>query len=363
MHHSGNNRQNLEKTMSVWNDILAQVDNLQQVVEKLSTTTQPKLAQAAELLQNKERIIFTGVGSGLNATIPAYSYLMAKGCPAQTIDTTEAIYDMLPGFKNAGLVLNTRSGETAELVKLARLARQEGIPVVAVTNELDSGVARLAEISIPTHSRWDDLVVISAYGGMLVTELALAAQITGEFKTMLSYLAAAADASGAVLAQVIEKRGELLDLFKDVRPIYLLGRGASIASTLGGELVLEEMSRRPAVAMATGLFRQGPIEVADENFRAFCFSGSGERARLSANLVAELQPRGAKFAWVGPGQMEGALNISLPALPSFVLPILEIIPTHVLAYDLARYAGFEPGTVRYIQKVITSETGIPNENP
>lgn len=349
--------------MSVWNDILAQVDNLQQVVNKISTTTQPVLTQAAKLLQNKDRIIFTGVGSGLNATIPAYSYLMAKGVPAQTIDTTEAIYDMLPGFKNAGLVLNTRSGETAELVKLAQFARQAGIAVVAVTNELTSSVALLAEVSIPTHSRWDDLVVVSAYGGMLATELALAAQITGEFPAMLSGLSAAAQASGEVLARVIEKRGELLDLFKNVRPIYLLGRGASIATTLGGELVLEEMSRRPAVAMATGLFRQGPLEVVDENFRAFCFAGTGERARLSANLVVELQSRGAKFAWVGPDRIEGALNINLPDLPPYILPLLEIIPTHVLAYDLARHAGFEPGTVRYIQKVITSETGIPNENP
>ena len=138
---------------------------------------------------------------------------MGKGFPAQSIDATEAIYEMLPGLKNAEIVLNTRSGETAEVVKLARLAREAGIPTVAVTNDLESRTAKLAEVSIPTHSRWDELVVISAYGGMLVTELALAAQVAGELEAMIANLQSAAESSSRVLAQAIEKRGALLDLF------------------------------------------------------------------------------------------------------------------------------------------------------
>ena len=349
--------------MSVWNDITLQVENLQAVVQKHAAANRAELERAARVLRQADRIVFTGVGSGLNATLPACYYLMANGRPAQYVDTTEIIYGMLPGLKGAALVLNTRSGETAELIKLAHAAREAGIPAVAVTNELESTVAGLAGVAIPTYSRWDDLVVISAYSGMAATELVLAGQVLGRLDEVLADLAAAAQAGEGVLSQAVEKRAELLHMFLAARPVYLLGRGASLATALGGELVLEEMSRRPAVAMAGGLFRQGPLEVVDESFRAFFFGGTGEPARLSARLAAELMQHGAQVAWVAPSPLQGALEIRLPDLPAHILPLLEIIPCHVLAHDLARAQGFEPGEVRYIQKVITSETGIPNANP
>jgi glucosamine--fructose-6-phosphate aminotransferase (isomerizing) len=349
--------------MTVWNDITAQVDNLKQVVARHAQAPRPELELAAGLLAKANRVIFSGVGSGLNATIPAFSYLMANGVAAQVVDSTEAIYDMLPGMRGAALVLNTRSGETAELIRLAQLAREHAIPTVAVTNELNSTVGKLATVAVPTQSRWDELVVISALGGMMATELALAGQVTGRIDSMLDDLQAAADAAGTVLQAVIEQRAALLELFREARPVYLLGRGPSIASTLGGELVLEEMARRPAVSMATGLFRQGPLEVVDERFRAFFFGGVGQQAALNARLATELMSRGAGVCWVGTSPLAGALNIPLPDLPAHVLPLLEIMPCHVLAYDLAKSQGYEPGEVRYIQRVITSEEGIPNENP
>ncbi len=345
--------------MSVWDDITLQVDNLRKVVAAHSRDPHPELERAADLIRKSGRVIFTGVGSGLNATIPAACYLMTRGFPAQYVDTTEAVYGMLPGMKGAALVFNTRSGETAELVKLAKMARQEGLPVVAVTNDAASSVARLADCCLPTGSRWDDLVVISAYSGMLATELILAGQVLSQPELVLADLRGAAQASAEVLTQTADVRREMLSLFQRARPIYLLGRGPSLASALGGELVLEEMGRRPAVAMATGLFRQGPLEVVDKDFRAIMFAGVGEPARLNALLAQELIAMGAGLMWVGSTSLQGALNIPLPELPAHILPLLEIMPSQILAYDLAVMSGVEPGNVRYIQKVITGEEGIP----
>jgi glucosamine--fructose-6-phosphate aminotransferase (isomerizing) len=346
--------------MSVWDDITSQAENLQRVVKAHDRPLDPNLEWAAGLLRKASRIIFTGVGSGLNATIPACYYLMGGGHPAQYLDATEAVYGMLPGFKGATLVLNTRSGETAELIKLARLAWEETIPTIAVTNEIQSTVGQLAEVAVQTHSRWDDLVVVCAYGGMLATELVLAAEVCGRLDDMLDGLHKAGDTIGDAFSQAINLRQKILELFREARPVYLLGRGPSIASGLGGQLVLEEMSRRPAVAIATGMFRQGPLEVVDENFRAIMFEGSGEHARLNASLARELLANRARILWVGSSKLAGALNITLPDLPAHILPLLEIVPCHILAYDLAVSSGIEPGTVRYLQKVITSEEGIPN---
>ncbi len=348
--------------MSVWDDILAQPENFRNVISSHSAAPSAELERAARILKDAGRVVFTGVGSGLNATIPACVYLMEQGFPAQAIDTTEAVYRLFPGLKGSALVLNTRSGETAELIKMAHLARQAGIPTIAVTNEPESTVGRLATACIPTYSRWDDLVVISAYGGMLATELILASHVVGQSEDMLTHLNQTADVYQEVLDRVIVLRQAAVNLFGGANPVYLLGRGASIASTLGGELVLEEMGKQPAVAMAAGLFRQGPMEVVDEHFRAVVFEGTGEPAALNKHLASDLIGLQAGIYWVGPTHLDGALNLTLPDLPAYLLPLLEIIPCQVLAFDLALKKGIQPGSVRYIQRVITQETGIPNQS-
>ncbi len=346
--------------MSAWNDVLSQVENLRAVVEAHARASREDVEQAAAILRRAGSIVYSGVGSGLNACLPAAHYLMERGIPAWTLDATEAIYGLSAGLKHSALVLNTRSGETVELVKLAEIARREGIPTLAVTNEPGSTVGRMANACLPTYSRWDELVVISAYQGMLATELLLAAQVAGQFDAMLADLRRAAEAMSGVLQEVLNQRAALVELFREARPITLLGRGPSIAAALAGELALEEMARRPAVAMVSGLFRQGPIEVVDRSFRALMFEGTGERARLNALLARRLIEQGAGLAWIGPTRLEGALSISLPDLPAHALATLEAVPGYVLAHDLALAAGIEPGSVRYIQKVITTEEGLPN---
>ena len=349
--------------MTVWEDILAQVDNYRLVIEQHAKSGKAAFESARELGWGGKEIVFTGVGSGLNATIPATYYLMQLGKPAQYIDTTELIYGLMPGLKDKLLVLNTRSGETAELIRAAQIAKQAGIAAVAVTNEPNSQVAKLATVCIPTYSRWDQLVVISAYGGMLVTELVLSSVFVGNFDEMLEELQKIPSTVEQVLQEVIAKREELCDFIGDSRPIYLLGRGASLASAHGGALVIEETSRRPVVPMASGLFRQGPIEVADERFRGIVFEGSGETQRLSRRLAEDLINKGCGIVWVGSRPIPGALNIEVPDMAGYLLPTVEILPCQVLAQDLAVRAGITPGSVRYIEKVITSEEGIQaNEN-
>ncbi len=319
------------------------------------------MRRAAGLLKSASSITFAGVGSGLNATIPACVYLMAEGIPSQYIDATELTYDLFPGSKRSALVLNTRSGETIDLIKLASMARAAHVPTVAVTNEPGSTVGRMADVCIPTHSRWDELVVLSAYGGMLATELILASHVAGKPEQMLPDLRAAANGMQAVFDQAMENRGTARELFGTGYPIYLLGRGASFASTLAGTLVLQEMARQSAIPMGGGLFRQGPIEVVDDRFMAFVFEGNSQASSLNFGLARDLVTSGARIYWIGNASLAGSLSLHLPKLSAYLLPLLEILPLHLLAYDLAEKKGIQPGTVRYIEKVITTESGLPNQ--
>jgi glucosamine 6-phosphate synthetase-like amidotransferase/phosphosugar isomerase protein len=58
---------------------------------------------------------------------------------------------------------------------------------------------------------------------------------------------------------------------------------------------------------------------------------------------------------------ERSLVFPIAYVPAFLSPILELVPAQVLAYRLAERQGYDPGTVRYLSKVITSETGVPSQ--
>ncbi len=344
--------------MTMWEDILAQPENLRQVIQRHTENLANAHQQINRLSNQTKGVVFTGVGSGLNATIPASYYLMNHGLFAQSIDTTELIYYLMPGLKDFLLVLNTRSGETAELVRAAKLAKDLNLSTIAVTNEPESTVGRLANFCLPTYSRWDQLVVISAYGGMLASELILSSMRIGNHSQLLKEIQAIPEILESVLAKTITIRDDLGDLIGDSRPIYLLGRGPSLASAHGGALVIEETSRQAVVPMASGLFRQGPIEVVNQRFRAIIFEGGDETAGLSRRLAEDLIEKNCGIVWVGSSELKGALNLTIPHMAAYLLPFLEIIPCQVLAHDLALRSHITPGSVNYIEKVITSEEGI-----
>ncbi len=344
--------------MTVWDDILANPANLRSILQSYVSRPADPLERAVALIQKAGRVVFAGVGSGMNACIPAVYYLTGHGFPADYLDATEAAYGLFPGLHHCAIVLNTRSGETAEVIRLGERARAAGIPVITVTNEPDSTAGRLADVCLPNYSRWDELVVISAYIGMASAELMLAGRVVSQPDPMLQDLNDTASAMDAVLQQSIRQRQEMLALLRRASPLYLLGRGPSLASAHGGALVIQETARLSCLAMATGLFRQGPIEAVNPDFRAIVFEGQDETSALSYRLCRELLDNQAGLAWIGRSHLDGALNFPLPDLPAHVLPLLEILPCQVLAYDLALDFGIQPGQVRHIQRVITSEAGI-----
>ena len=353
--------------MTVWDDILSNPSNLHDVLTAHLSGDPSGLNAAARLVNQAGRVVFTGIGSGMNATIPACYYLVSQGFPAQYQDTTEAAYSLFPSLKGSTVVLNTRSGETAELVRLAGLAKENKLHTVAVTNEPGSRVGRMVDVCIPTHSRWDMLVVISAYLGMAATELLLAGKVAnewkpGEFSRMAYELQRAVDEMDDVLKQVINQRQELLDAVQEAPVLYLLARGPALASAIGGSLVIQETSRRHVFAMPTGLFRQGPIEVVNKRFYAIMFEGCGETAALNYCLAQELLDQKAKIIWIGGTHLPGAVNVRMPDFSEHILPLFEILPAQVLAHDLAVHDGITPGEVRHIQAVITSEHGIQSQS-
>jgi fructoselysine-6-P-deglycase FrlB-like protein len=117
--------------------------------------------------------------------------------------------------------------------------------------------------------------------------------------------------------------------------------------------------------MDSAEFRQGPIEVVDEKFGGIIFIQDGFPGQLSCQLADELQRSGGWVYRIGNGRLCSGgktVQFQISEDAGVFYPVLEVAPIQVLAYKLAESQGIQPGAVRYITKVITSESGFSDEN-
>jgi glucosamine--fructose-6-phosphate aminotransferase (isomerizing) len=339
----------------LYQDILAQPQNLAAVVTHLYGPERARLEAATRFLGSDRPIVFTGVASAAYLCHPAETYLNARGRCASVVYAADALYTYLPTLEHARVVINTRSGETAEIVRLAEALKERGIPFVAITNEPESTAAKLATQIVWADTRKDDLISINVVTGMMTATLALAAAALGELDSLRAFLDPLPVQMEGVVAESIRRGDEIHRRFAGIRPIHLLYRGALKGAAYNGRLVLEEVARTPAVPVEAAEFRQGPNEVVDQRFGALVFVPGGQPGVLNRSLVADIRRSGGLAMTIGE-----ASDFLIENVPDELLSVLAVVPLQVLTYKLAEAQDYPPGQTRYITKVILAEEGIPN---
>lgn len=103
---------------SLWQDIQAQGENLRAVIEHMLTQEQKQLETFVDITQNEKPIALVGIGSAAYLCELAASYLNQHGRPASVIYASEAYYNAFPALRKSNVIVNSRSGETVEIVKL-----------------------------------------------------------------------------------------------------------------------------------------------------------------------------------------------------------------------------------------------------
>src|SRR6478735_9360395 len=193
------------------------------------------------------------------------------GLPARVTVGSEFRYAPPPLDENALVIAVTQSGETADTIAPTRWAREQGCPIVAVTNTVGSAITREA-----------DAVLFLQAG----PEIAVAASKTfvTQITTLIVLAAAIAKARGAMgveqelelghalralpeaAARAIEGSSGIADLarrYVNSRGFMFIGRGYGLPAALEGALKLKEVSYIHAEGYAAGELKHGPISLLD----------------------------------------------------------------------------------------------------
>ena len=124
-----------------------------EALKRLAEKLDENFVKAVELLlKTKGRVVLTGVGkSGLICKKIAAT-LSSTGTPAFFLHPTDAAHGDLGMVRGEDTVIAvSNSGETEELLSIIPVIKSFGIPVIAITSNPNSSLARLSDVVLNLH--------------------------------------------------------------------------------------------------------------------------------------------------------------------------------------------------------------------
>ena len=290
------------------------------------------------------------------------------GLPARVTVGSEFRYSPPPLDANTLVIAVTQSGETADTIAPTRLAREEGCPIVAITNTVGSAITREADAVMFLQAGPEIAVAASkTFVTQVTTLIVLAAAIAKARGTMGAEqeleLGHALRALPDAAARTLELNAEIADLarrYVNSRGFMFIGRGYSFPAALEGALKLKEISYMHAEGYAAGELKHGPISLLDAECPLVAVT---TRSPIYDKLISNVMEGRARDARViavateGDGQIHRSADDVLWVADTHeaLSPALAVIPLQLFAYQTAVARGTDVDQPRNLAKSVTVE--------
>lgn len=344
------------------NDILRQPGALASTVEFLSGAGRQSLDDAAAALRQAAYIYLTGIGSSYNAAVAAAAFFHRGGRPVYLLDAAELChFSTLP--RGSVLVILSRSGESAEILKLLARARESDAIVLGLTHSENSSLAKQAQIPLVVPVQFDHSISVNTYTSLAASANALASLVVDTFSsTIREELLRAFEATSKRISVWQQQIARTNWLSRD-SPYYFLARGASLATCHEARLLWEEGAKHPATSLGTASFRHGPQEIVSKGMRFGMWIDPELMRREDLAVACDLRQLGASVMLIGSQLPEDAADLVLqvPVAPTGWQFILDVIPAQLAAERLAQISEVDCDHFRICSYVVRTEYGLTTE--
>jgi glutamine---fructose-6-phosphate transaminase (isomerizing) len=327
------------------------------------------LGRAAQALAQARRVLLVACGTSWHAAlIGKYMIEEMARIPVEVDYGSEFRYRQPVLDQHTLFVGISQSGETADTIAAGREAKHHGATAVAISNVMDSTLARESDGVFYTHAGPEIGVAASKTFTTQLVSLYLLGLALGRQQGTLS------KARGKKLAQdllqmprlmegVLEQEENIAELareFATKRDFLFLGRGLSFPIALEGALKLKELSYIHAEGYAGGEMKHGPIALIDPQMPVVILA---PRSRVHDKIVSNLEEIKARDGIIIAVGTEGDEDLKrhaqhvlyVPDVPDLLQPLVLVLPLQLLAYHIAVRRGCDVDQPRNLAKSVTVE--------
>ncbi|PIR20651.1 MAG: glutamine--fructose-6-phosphate transaminase (isomerizing) [Deltaproteobacteria bacterium CG11_big_fil_rev_8_21_14_0_20_47_16] len=330
------------------------------------------LPELAELFGSKkfdvDHIQFVACGTSWHAAgVARYWIESLCGIPVSVDLASEFRYRNPVIGKKTLCVAISQSGETADTLAAAQLAKRRGAKLIAVCNVQGSSVTRLAHATLYTRAGPEiGVASTKAFTTQLTVLWLLTLWLSRKLKKIktaaLEQEVKALKRLPGLVQTSLESHNEVRALakqFMNASPVLFIGRGTHYPVVLEGALKLKEIAYIHAEGFAAGELKHGPIALVDQDVPVIALLPQGDLLEKMISNIQEVAARGASVLMIGekncfPKGM-GTAHIPMPKASSYLTPILYVVPLQLFAYDIADQMGTDIDQPRNLAKSVTVE--------
>ena len=318
--------------------------------------------------KSAKRVVITACGTAYHAGVVAkYAFEKIARMKVDVDVASEFRYRNPILDKDDIFIVVSQSGETADTLSALRLAKQNGLKVVAITNCVGSTVSREADDVIYTLAGPEIAVASTkAYTTQILCMYLLAIK-AGKLRGTLSdeeasKLLAELESIPSKIQQILDGK-DVIQKFASLQfnkdKIFYIGRQFDSATSLESALKLKEVSYMHSEAFAAGELKHGPIALIDKSTLVVAIASQPDLYdKIGSNMV-EVKARGATVLVITQDgtAFEGKTDeiFKIPECSDTLASLLTVIPAQLFAYYCAVLKGFDPDKPRNLAKSVTVE--------
>ncbi len=321
------------------------------VIENITTryTTMSQSLFETDIFSNIDNIYLVGCGTAFHACqigamwIEKYRKIRSEACVASEFRYKEPIIN-----KNSLVLLISQSGETADTLAVAQLAKEQHAKIVAITNVEYSSLAHISDKVFPLCAGPEIAVASTkAYTAMLAI-LYIIIKGKKDLSNSLDSLSSLKDKLD------IQFDNAVIEQVKNSKRVFFIGRLADGITASEGALKLKEIAYIDACGYYAGELKHGTIALIEPNVVVIAIITKLKNKTL--NAVEEVLSRGAKVFVITDDEniYKKYSGILLPNVGDLA-DILAVVPLQKLAYNVACELGYNPDKPRNLAKSVTVE--------
>ena len=319
---------------------------------------------------NAKRIIISACGTSWHAgLIGKYVIEEFTRIPVEVEYSSEFRYRNPVIDRDDVVMVISQSGETADTLAAAQLAKSKGAFLFGICNVVGSSIARTTHAGCYTHVGPEIGVASTKAFTAQVTVLTMIALVLGKEKGTISekmYLSILKEMSRIPekIVSILKQDNliaELSKIFTYAQHFIYLGRGFNYPVALEGALKLKEISYIHAEGYPAAEMKHGPIALISQEMPVVVIAPMGGVVydKVVSNIQEVKARKGKIIAVVSENDRtvrEMADHvITIPETDECLYPILTSIPLQLLAYHIAVIKGCDVDQPRNLAKSVTVE--------
>ena len=307
---------------------------------------------AKRLKSTKAPIIFTCARGSSDHAATFAKYLFETRLRIPTVSQAPSIISVYGDppldVRGAPFIVISQSGRSPDLLMSATAVKAAGALVIAVTNNVDSPLAELADVVLPVHAGPETSVAATkSYIGTLCA----IAHLVSEWADDRELGAALPGLDEALIDAWNADWSAALPLLERAQSMYVLGRGLTYAVAQEAALKLKETCGLHGESFSLAEVAHGPMALIKDGFPLLVLPPHDAASLGAEALIAKFLERGARVAIAGVGA-RGAVRLPLKVgMHPALVPMVMVQSFYRMVNALAVKRGYDPDNPPHLAKV------------